>query len=279
MTNTEPDDDPFSDWTMLMHKPVYSSDGSKVGFLRGVIADYMVVKKGLIEINKYFIPQSFAESIDRKGRIRLKINSLEVNSKYSYRKMKNTLIAIEGISHGNVNHRPLLDRLQNMRYGTTRNRIAAGVAFVAALLFLASGYRANTAIYNLAAQQLSIHTPREFWSLAIIPIGFLAILSQLGGFTVLTGAGLFAAERVNLGKFLVMIGTGQGLLTIALRLLAELLNGRLATLDNNYVLWLTSSAVGLGILFSLLAQAISKGKNPSLASRALRFLMRQQRRT
>jgi hypothetical protein len=33
------------------------------------------------------------------------------------------------------------------------------------------------------------------------------------------GAGLFVANRENMGKFLVLVGTGQGLFTIALRIM------------------------------------------------------------
>ena len=58
---------------------------------------------------------------------------------------------------------------------------------------------------------MSIESLRLLWNLVIIPISLLAILSQLGGITIMMGAGLFAANRVNLGKLLVMIGTGQGL--------------------------------------------------------------------
>ena len=58
--------DPFSDWSKLIHRPVYSIDGKKIGFVRKLVADYMLVKKGLVNLNKYFIPKSLAESLDRK---------------------------------------------------------------------------------------------------------------------------------------------------------------------------------------------------------------------
>jgi hypothetical protein len=35
-----------------------------------------------------------------------------------------------------------------------------------------------------------VNTARDFWAYAVIPVGFLALLSQLGGLTVLMGAGL-----------------------------------------------------------------------------------------
>jgi hypothetical protein len=269
---------PFSDWSKLIHKPVLSSDGTKIGFLRKTMEDYMIVRKGLITLNKFFIPKSFARAVDRNGRIRLGLTVYEVKSRYSYSKMKHTLTSIENMPERHVRHRPIHDRIVALRHGVTRNRIAAAVAFVSGFLFLISGYKANLAFYKIAAQQIAaIESLHDFWNLLIIPIGTLALLSQLGGFTVLFGAIFFAANRVNLGKLLVMIGTGQGLFTIAVRIVSELWLGHMASL-NNYILWLTSSAAGLGILFAILSQSLSKGNEESIASKAFRILFRVKRR-
>jgi hypothetical protein len=116
-------------------------------------------------------------------------------------------------------------------------------------------------IYNL---------PNNIWTVVIIPIGILVIISQLGGITVLVGAGLFAADRVNLGKLLVGIGTGQGLFTIALRVIYDVWYGRL-DLANNYILWLMSSATGL----SVIARTISKGDNENIIIRIIKFIIRK----
>jgi hypothetical protein len=44
----------------------------------------------------------------------------------------------------------------------------------------------------------------------------------------------------------------------------------------NYVTWLTSSAVGLGILFAVLSQSMSKGKGQSISSKAVRYVLRKR---
>src|ERR687896_1272540 len=252
--------DPFSDWSKLIHRPVYSIDGKKIGFVRKLVADYMLVKKGLVTLNKYFIPKSLAESLDKKRRIRLKVDAKEVHAKYSYAKMKDLLTALENVPEQDVKPQPLYDRWQTFRYGVTRNRAAAAIAFVSGILFLSSGYKANLEIYNLITNQIiAVDGLREFWQYLITPIGVLALLAQLGGITVLFGAGFFAANRVNIGKFLVIVGTGQGLITIAIRILTEIWTGQIWGIQN-YVTWLTSSAVGLGILFAVLSQSVSKGK-------------------
>jgi hypothetical protein len=268
--------DPFSDWSRLINRPVYSIDGKKIGFVRKLVADYILVKKGLVTLNKYFIPKSLAESLDRKRRIRLKVDANEVRTKYSYAKMKDLLIALENVPEQDVKPRPLYDRLQAFRYGVTRNRTAAAIAFVSGILFISSGYKANIAIYNLIESQIiAIDGLRDFWQYLITPIGLLALLAQLGGITVLFGAGFFAANRVNIGKFLVIVGTGQGLITIAIRILTEIWTGEIWGIDN-YVTWLTSSAAGLGILFAVLSQSVSKGKGQSISSKAIRFVLRRR---
>ena len=174
-----------------------------------------------------------------------------------------------------LEHRRFFDRFTSLRstINDNRNRLAATIAFTSGILFLLSGYKANLMIYRLVENEITIHVTGQFGVFVLFPIGVLALLSQLGGITVIIGAALFAANRVNIGKFLVAIGTGQGLFTIALRILSEVWSGHLL-LSNNYVTWLTSSAAGLGILFAVLSQSISKGKGHSVYSKIFRFLSR-----
>jgi hypothetical protein len=269
-------DDPFADWKQLMNKSVYSIDGKKIGFLRKVVADYLVVTKGFISLTKYFIPTSLAESVSKKG-IRVRVTAVEAKTKYSSINMKNFVNNFESIHQEEIENRSIVDRLQVIRYGTTRNRLAAGIAFISGILFLISGYKANLAVYDLIGEQIRLHTAQELWAYAVAPIGFLAFLSQLGGLTVLIGAALFAANRVNWGKFLVMLGTGQGLFSILLYIISRLLSSDgWNNLDNNYIIWLVTSATGLGILFAIISQSVSKGKGEGINLKVLRFMMQRE---
>lgn len=149
--------------------PVYAVDGKKVGLLRSILADYLLVKKGFIVLNKYYIPKTLAEPVDKKGRIRLRITAFEVRANYTYSKMKYLLTAIGYLPEQRIKQRSSYDRLQTIRYSTTRNRLAACIAFVSAILFLASGYKANIEIYNLVAKEVfAIQTLREFWNFVIV---------------------------------------------------------------------------------------------------------------
>ncbi len=269
-------DDPFTDWKRLLNKSVYSIDGKKIGFLRKVVADYLVVRKGFIILTKYFIPTSLAESVGKKG-IRVRVTAIEAKTKYSSINMKNFVNNFESLHQEEIENRSIVDRLQVIRYGATRNRLAAGIAFISGILFLISGYKANLAVYDLIGEQIRLHTAQDLWVYAISPIGFLAFLSQLGGFAVLIGAGLFAANRVNWGKFLVLLGTGQGLVSILLYIFSRLFSsGGWNNLDNNYVTWLVTSATGLGIVFAIASQSVSKGKGEGIILKVLRFMMHRE---
>jgi hypothetical protein len=93
---------------------------------------------------------------------------------------------------------------------STRNKIAAALALVsAAILFIASGYRANVGIYRAIESSIQHYTTKEVWQVAIIPLDILALIAQLGGFAVLAGAFLFLKNHITTGKFLVMVGTDR----------------------------------------------------------------------
>jgi hypothetical protein len=267
---------PFADWTRLLNKSVYSIDGKKIGFLRKVVADYMLVKKGFVSLRKYFIPISLAESVSKKG-IRIRVTAIEAKTKYSSINMKNFVNHFESLHQEEIKNRIIVDRLQVIRYGTTRNRLAAGIAFISGILLLISGYKANLAIYDLILEQIRLHAGQEIWQYVVAPIGFLAFFSQLGGFAVLMGAGFFAANRVNWGKFLVMLGTGQGLISILLHIILGLLsNSGWKNVDNNYIIWLGTSLMGLGILFAIASQSISKGNGEGINLKVLRFILHRE---
>ena len=131
--------------------------------------------------------------------------------------MQDLFTAIESVAEQDVKLHPAYDRLHTLRYAVTKNRSAAGIAFVSDILFISYGYKAIMEIYSLITSEITaIDGLIDFWQYLIRPIGVFALSAQLRGITVLFGTGFFAANRVNVGKFLVIIGTGQGLFTIGI---------------------------------------------------------------
>lgn len=74
-----------------------------------------------------------------------------------------------------------------------------------------------------------------------------------------------------------MLGTGQGFFTILLYIILRLFSSDgWNNLDNNYVTWLVTSATGLGILFAIVSQSVSKGKGEGINLKLLRFMLHRE---
>ena len=279
MAASEDGDASFSYNSGLLHKSVYSSDKKKLGFVKMVLPDNIVIQSEFTWLSKYVIPKSTMVSITKRG-IELKITAYEARYRYSYRRMKNTIIPSKAVkrtsdSTATKSKRIYLEIYESIRYSSwQRNQLAAVIALVSGITFLISGYKANVSFYYIIQKEILTNLPSNLWTLVIISIEIIVIISKLGGITVLVGAGLFAANRVNLGKIWIAIGTGQGLFTIALRIMYDVWSGRI-DLVNSYVMWLMSSASGLGILFSIIARSISKGNSENMLIRIIKFIVRR----
>jgi hypothetical protein len=277
------DDASFFDKFELLHKSVYSTDGKKLGFVKKVLTNNIIIQSEFTWLRKYIVSKSSIAYISKKD-IKLKITAYEVRHRYSYPKMKNILMPLKTITKTSSTStvvtkakRLFLEIYESIQYSRwQRNQLAAVVAFVSGILFLISGYKVDVTFYYSIQKEILFNLPSNLWPLVIISIKILVIISQLGGITVLIGAALFAANRVNLGKLWIGIGTGQGLFTIALRIIYDTWSGRI-DLANNYVLWLMSSAAGLAIVFSVIARSMSKGDGESTFTRIIKFIFKNRR--
>ena len=146
---------------------------------------------------------------------------------------------------------------KNKMANSNRNKVAGGLGIASAILFIISGYSVNLGIYRAVESGLQQNTSQEVWEVAVIPINILALVAQLGGLAVLAGALLFLKNHITGGKILVLIGTGQGIITIVVALVIEMMQGGIVD-AGNYVLWLATSATGIGIIFSIVARSIAK---------------------
>lgn len=284
MTYHHDDDDAsFFDKFELLHMSVYSTDGKKLGFVKKVFPNNIIIQSEFTWLRKYIVSKSSIAYVSKKD-IKLKITAYEVRHRYSYPKMKNILMPLKTITKTSSTStvvtkakRLFLEIYESIQYSRwQRNQLAAVVAFVSGILFLISGYKVDVTFYYSIQKEILFNLPSNLWPLVIISIKILVIISQLGGITVLIGAALFAANRVNLGKLWIGIGTGQGLFTIALRIIFETWSGRI-DLANNYILWLMSSAAGLAIVFSVIARSMSKGESENTFIRIIKFIFRNRR--
>jgi hypothetical protein len=255
----------------------------KLGFVKKVFPYNIVIQSEFTWLRKYIVSKSSIAHVSKKD-IKLKLTAYEVRHRYSYPKVKNILIPLKNITKtsstttvGTKAKRLFLEIYESIQYSRwQRNQLAAVIAFVSGIVFLISGYKVNVTFYYIIQEEIFSNLPSNLWPVVIISMEIIVIISRLGGITVLTGAALFAANRVNLGKLWIGIGTGQGLFTIALRVTYDVWSGRI-DLANNYVLWLMSSATGLGILFSIIARSISKGDSENTLVRIIKFIFIKRR--
>jgi hypothetical protein len=279
------DDASFFDKFELLHKSVYSTDGKKLGFVKKVFPDNIIIQSEFTWLRKYIISKSSVAYVSKKD-IKLKTTAYEIrhHNRYSYPKMKNILMPLKIITKTSSTttlatkaKKLFLEIYESIQYSRwQRNQLAAVVAFVSGILFLISGYKVDVTFYYSIQKEILFNLPSNLWPLVTISIRIFVIMSQLGGITVLVGAALFAANRVNLAKLWIGIGTGQGLFTIALRIIFDTWYGRI-DLANNYVLWLMSSAAGLAIVFSVIARSMSKGEGENTFIRIIKFIFKNRR--
>jgi hypothetical protein len=135
--------------------------------------------------------------------------------------------------------------------------LAGILAIIAGVLFILSGYEADTRIYSFVESLFREHADSEISEIVIIPLHIVVLVAQLGGIAVIVGGVLFLKSRITAGKVLVFIGTGYGILMIILSVILGLSSEGPEFLGS-YVVWLTGTASGLGILCSLIARAVAK---------------------
>ncbi|MFY9797183.1 MAG: hypothetical protein WAJ93_15985 [Candidatus Nitrosopolaris sp.] len=136
MAGTKDESNPFSNWSSHINKSVYSVDGKTLGLLRKTSSDYMIISGGLINLSRYFIQKSIAESASQSG-IKLRITTYVARTHYSYTKMRNFVSSLDLVPEESIEYKPFYDRFTSLRYTTsnTRNRLAAAIAFTPGILF------------------------------------------------------------------------------------------------------------------------------------------------
>jgi sporulation protein YlmC with PRC-barrel domain len=177
----------YADESGLLHKSVYSNDGKKLGFVKQVFLDNIIIQSEFTWLRKYLVPKSTIASISKES-IELKITAYEVRYRYSHTKLKNTIIPLEIVKRtytsATTKLRIFHDIYESIRYSRwQRNQSAAVISFVSGIMFLISGYRADVTLYYSIQKEVLANLPNNISTVVIIPIGVLIIISQLGGIT------------------------------------------------------------------------------------------------
>ena len=75
--NDHDNDTSFSDESELLHKSAYSSEGKKLGFVKKVLPDNIIIQSEFTWLRKYVVSKSTIVSIG-KNDVKLKITAYEV---------------------------------------------------------------------------------------------------------------------------------------------------------------------------------------------------------
>ena len=102
-----------------------------------------------------------------------------------------------------------------------------------------------------------------------------ALLAQREKIPFCSEFDFFAANRVNIGRFLVIVGTVQRSICYN-NMYSHRDMDRTDMGNDNYIDWLTSSATALGILLAVLSSSVSRGRGQSMSAKAVRFTLRKR---
>ncbi len=135
----------------------------------------------------------------------------------------------------------------------TRNRISGALAIFGGLLIFLGG---GTGMAGFLIEVKNIVEnlmggPNEtvetiFW--------ILIFIATLGGISVIIGGISIYKNVVVAGKILIMLGTGVGIIGLILALIMAIYRGE----STEFISWLTTSLLGIGIIFSIISTSIAK---------------------
>lgn len=133
------------------------------------------------------------------------------------------------------------------------NSLAKKLAIIAGILLLLSGGSGVTALLTLEKIGDAL-APSIFDSkLFVLIFSILLILASLGGISVITGGVLIGRKKVLLGKILIQIGSGAGVIGLVLMIFFAIRNN--SFLNGGFV-----SVGSLGLILAALAVIIAKKK-------------------
>ena len=125
--------------------------------------------------------------------------------------------------------------------------------FAGVLLFLggASGWGIFALIWTFAKDHLDL--TGDFAKYVVLVFQALIFLASLGGITVMLGGYAMLKGHPTIGKVLVMIGCGTGLLML-------IVLGFIAYVTNNWDSWTTSMLgfTGIGIVLAWISRKLAK---------------------
>lgn len=137
---------------------------------------------------------------------------------------------------------------------SARNRIAGNIAIVAGILLLIGGSIGSLGFWEIAFDFAENIFPSQYKEILRLIFEILVLLALLGGITVMLGGYLIKKDRTIIGKFLISIGAGIGIISFLISLIISYFQGSSAELIH----WASTSLSGIGIVLSIVARFVAE---------------------
>ncbi|HDI01200.1 MAG TPA: hypothetical protein ENF78_02080 [Candidatus Bathyarchaeota archaeon] len=140
----------------------------------------------------------------------------------------------------------------------SRLDLAVGLAVAGGFVLILSGVSGSLGLYGFLLSLLASMLPPPYDFAAYLALMALSILASLGGATVIAGGYLMYTGHLGLGRTLVSIGSGAGVIGFAALLISEALRGLGALVA--FLTTMISSSGWIGILMCLVAIVLARRK-------------------
>ena len=136
------------------------------------------------------------------------------------------------------------------------SKLVALLAYVGGVLLLVAGATGSAGIVGTVIEYLIAHlggATADFLSIVLQVLNFVA---DLGGVAVIIGGSFILTERKQIGRFIIGLGAGMGLIGFLLILASAFLHGWVNAIA--FLLTITQSVGWIGVIFAIAAILIAK---------------------
>ena len=137
-----------------------------------------------------------------------------------------------------------------------RRNIAALFAYVGGTLLLIAGAIGSTGIIGTIIEYLIENLGGPTADVLSLILQALNLVADLGGASVIIGGSFIINQRIRIGKFLIGLGAGMGLIGFMIILASAFIQGWVNAI--NFVVIISQSIGWIGIILSIAATILAK---------------------
>lgn len=138
-------------------------------------------------------------------------------------------------------------------------KIAASLAYVGGTLLLIAGATGSTGIIGTIIEYLIENLGGATANLLSLILQALNFIADLGGISVIIGGSFIINQQFRIGKFIIGIGAGMGLIGFLIILASAFLHGWINAI--NLITTISQSIGWIGIILSITATLVAHKNN------------------